>query len=39
VHANTFRYRLKRLVEIGGLDLDDPDERLGVMLQMRLFDG
>lgn len=39
VHANTFRYRLKRLVEIGGLDLDDPDERLGVMLQMRIFDG
>ncbi|MEU6410552.1 helix-turn-helix domain-containing protein [Microbispora sp. NPDC046933] len=37
VHANTFRYRLKRLTEIGGLDLADPDARLGVMLQMRIF--
>jgi len=38
VHANTFRYRLRRLVEISGLNLDDPDERLSVMLQMRIFD-
>ncbi|MEV5407280.1 helix-turn-helix domain-containing protein [Thermopolyspora sp. NPDC052614] len=37
VHANTFRYRLKRLVEIGELDLDDPDVRLSIMLQMRIF--
>ncbi|MBB5139237.1 DNA-binding PucR family transcriptional regulator [Thermocatellispora tengchongensis] len=37
VHANTFRYRLKRLTEIGGLDLSDPDVRLGVMLQLRIF--
>ncbi|MFI7611361.1 PucR family transcriptional regulator [Nonomuraea terrae] len=37
VHANTFRYRLKRLVEISGLDLSDPDARLTVMLQMRIF--
>ncbi|MEV8636915.1 helix-turn-helix domain-containing protein [Streptosporangium sp. NPDC051023] len=37
VHANTFRYRLKRLTEIGGLDLGDPDARLTVMLQMRIF--
>ncbi|KAB8194448.1 PucR family transcriptional regulator [Nonomuraea phyllanthi] len=37
VHANTFRYRLKRLVEISGLDLADPDARLTVMLQMRIF--
>ncbi|MGW5265312.1 PucR family transcriptional regulator [Microbispora sp. NPDC004025] len=37
VHANTFRYRLKRLTEIGGLDLSDPDARLSVMLQMRIF--
>ncbi|GAA0829626.1 helix-turn-helix domain-containing protein [Streptosporangium amethystogenes subsp. fukuiense] len=37
VHANTFRYRLKRLIEISGLDLADPDARLTVMLQMRLF--
>jgi DNA-binding PucR family transcriptional regulator len=37
VHANTFRYRLKRLAEIGDLDLTDPDARLTVMLQMRIF--
>lgn len=37
VHANTFRYRLKRLVEISGLDLSDPDARLTAMLQMRIF--
>ncbi|MFJ2738563.1 PucR family transcriptional regulator [Streptomyces sp. NPDC087440] len=37
VHPNTFRYRLKRVVEVSGLDLDDPQERLGVMLQIRLF--
>lgn len=37
VHANTFRYRLKRLLEISGLDLADPDARLTVMLQMRIF--
>ncbi|MFD4835409.1 PucR family transcriptional regulator [Streptomyces uncialis] len=37
VHPNTFRYRLKRVVEISGLDLDDPQARLAVMLQMRIF--
>ncbi|MFF4772596.1 PucR family transcriptional regulator [Microtetraspora fusca] len=39
VHANTFRYRLKRLVQISGLDLADPEARLAVMLQMRIFGG
>ncbi|MGW4201880.1 PucR family transcriptional regulator [Streptomyces sp. NPDC004726] len=39
VHTNTFRYRLKRVVEISGLDLDDPQERLGVLLQIRIFDS
>jgi DNA-binding PucR family transcriptional regulator len=37
IHANTFRYRLKRLLEISGLDLSDPDARLTAMLQMRIF--
>jgi DNA-binding PucR family transcriptional regulator len=37
VHPNTFRYRLRRLVEIGGIDLDDADTRLSVMLQLRLL--
>ncbi|MFD3406079.1 PucR family transcriptional regulator [Kribbella sp. NPDC058693] len=36
VHPNTFRYRLRRLAEVGGLDLDDPDSRFAAMLQLRL---
>ncbi|SDG79485.1 DNA-binding transcriptional regulator, PucR family [Sinosporangium album] len=38
VHPNTFRYRLRRLTEIGGLDLADSDARLAVMLQLRIFE-
>ncbi|MEY2478142.1 MAG: hypothetical protein QOG87_3457 [Actinomycetota bacterium] len=34
VHANTFRYRLRRLAEVAALDLDDPVERLVVQLQL-----
>jgi hypothetical protein len=34
VHANTFRYRLRRLAEVAELDLDDPVERLVVQLQL-----
>ncbi|MDN3353653.1 helix-turn-helix domain-containing protein [Actinomadura sp. DC4] len=37
VHPNTFRYRLRRLAEVGELDLGDPDTRLTVMLQLRLM--
>lgn len=37
VHPNTFRYRLRRLAELGELDLTDPDARLGAMLQLRVF--
>lgn len=36
VHPNTFRYRLRRAREISGIDLDDPDARLAVTLQLRL---
>jgi len=36
VHPNTFRYRLKRVAEIAGIDLTDPVERLAVELQLRL---
>lgn len=36
VHPNTFRYRLKRINEVFGLDLSDPDERLVVTLRLRL---
>ena len=37
VHQNTFRYRLRRLQELFELDLDDPDERLILWLQLRLL--
>jgi hypothetical protein len=36
VHPNTLRYRVRRLVELSGLDLDDPDERLITELQLRM---
>ncbi|TDD69267.1 PucR family transcriptional regulator [Jiangella aurantiaca] len=36
VHVNTFRYRLRRVGEIGGLDLADPDARFAAMLELRL---
>ena len=36
VHPNTFRYRLRRLCELAGLDLSDPEQRLAAELQLRL---
>ncbi|MFI5713106.1 PucR family transcriptional regulator [Kribbella sp. NPDC051620] len=36
VHPNTFRYRLRRLAEVGALDLDDPEARFAAMLQLRV---
>jgi DNA-binding PucR family transcriptional regulator len=36
VHPNTLRYRVRRAVELSGLDLDDPDERLVTELQLRM---
>jgi hypothetical protein len=38
VHPNTFRYRLRRITEVFGLDLDDPDERLALELQLRFLE-
>jgi sugar diacid utilization regulator len=38
VHVNTFRYRLRRLTEIAGVDLSNADSRFGLMLQLRLLD-
>lgn len=37
VHVNTFRYRLRRIVEVGEIDLDDADSRFAAMLQLRLM--
>jgi DNA-binding PucR family transcriptional regulator len=37
VHPNTFRYRLKRVAEVGDIDLHNPDDRFAMMLQLRLL--
>ncbi|MGW2865480.1 PucR family transcriptional regulator [Streptomyces sp. NPDC001205] len=37
VHPNTFRYRIRRVAEVGGIDLRDPNARFAAMLQMRLM--
>ncbi|MFF7705687.1 PucR family transcriptional regulator [Streptomyces lydicus] len=35
-HPNTLKYRLKRVRELFGLDLEHPDDRLSCWLQLRL---
>lgn len=37
VHPNTFRYRIRRVAEVGQLDLQDPSARFAAMLQLRLL--
>ncbi|WP_330292061.1 helix-turn-helix domain-containing protein [Streptomyces sp. NBC_00576] len=37
VHPNTFRYRIRRVREVCGIELDDPDARLLAQLQLRLM--
>lgn len=37
VHPNTFRYRLRRVAEVGRIDLNDPNVRFSAMLQLRLM--
>ena len=39
VHANTLRRRLDRALEITGLDVADPDERLVAEFQLRARPG
>lgn len=39
VHPNTLRYRVRKAVALTGLDLDDPDQRLLTMFQLRLSCG
>lgn len=39
VHPNTFRYRLRRLAEVGNLDLDDPEARFAALVQLRINAG
>jgi sugar diacid utilization regulator len=38
LHHNTYRYRLQKLRDMPGIDLGDPDQRLALMLQLRLLD-
>lgn len=38
VHANTFRYRLRRVMEVGEIDPDDLAGRFDLMVQLRLLD-
>jgi DNA-binding PucR family transcriptional regulator len=37
IHPNTFRYRLRRIAEIGDVDLSDGESRFALMLQLRLL--
>ncbi|MDI1460764.1 helix-turn-helix domain-containing protein [Catellatospora sp. KI3] len=37
IHPNTLRYRLRRITEVSGLDLSDPDQRFAAMLQLRIL--
>jgi len=38
VHQNTFRYRLRRLLELADIDLSDPVQRLVLHVQLHLQD-
>ena len=37
IHPNTLRYRLRRITELSGLDLADPEQRFAAMLQLRIL--
>ncbi|MBF8184442.1 helix-turn-helix domain-containing protein [Nonomuraea sp. K274] len=37
IHPNTLRYRLRRVTEVGEIDLDDPEQRFAAMLQLRIL--
>ncbi|MCL4465969.1 MAG: helix-turn-helix domain-containing protein [Chloroflexi bacterium] len=36
LHRNTFIYRLRRIRDVGGLDLEDPEARLALHLALRI---
>ena len=36
IHPNTLRYRIRRVQELTGMDLDDPTTRLVVALTLRV---
>jgi hypothetical protein len=39
VHPNTLRYRIRRIPELCGLDVSDPDARLLAALQLRMAEA
>jgi len=39
IHVNTLRYRVRRILEITGVDLSDPAARLALEVQLMLLDG
>lgn len=38
IHRSTFLYRLERIRELFGIDLEDPDELLHIMISFRLLE-
>lgn len=38
LHPNTFRYRLRRVAEVGEINLTDPEQRFVAMLQLRVLE-
>lgn len=38
VHENTIRYRLRKMAEVTTVDLDDPDKRLAMMIELAAAD-
>lgn len=37
LHRNTMRYRIRRISDVSGIDLEDPDERLVAAIELRLL--
>lgn len=37
IHPNTLRYRLRRVTEVGEIDLTDPEQRFAAMLHLRIL--
>lgn len=38
IHINTLKYRMQRIREIGGLNLDNPEQRFNVQFAMKILD-
>jgi hypothetical protein len=39
IHPNTLRHRLRRIGEVGDIDLSDPEARFAAQLQLRIIPG